>query len=100
MAIQTDEIKAIKSPEEIELIKRTAALQDAAFEHVRKVLKPGKKDFEIHAEAHYSTTMNGSERGLVIVGSGRPGVSLAITITPSPRLPAPWPRAPASGRRG
>ena len=73
MTDQIDQIKVIKSPEEIELIKKTAALQDVAIEHVRKVLKPGRRDFEIHAEAHYSTTMNGSERGLVIVGSGRPG---------------------------
>jgi Xaa-Pro aminopeptidase len=73
MTDQVDQIKVIKSPEEIELIKKTAALQDAAIEHVKKVLKPGKRDFEIHAEVHYSTTMNGSERQLVIVGSGRPG---------------------------
>ena len=68
-----DQVKVIKSPEEIELIKKTAALQDVAIEHVKKVLKPGKRDFEIHAEVHYSTTMSGSERQLVIVGSGRPG---------------------------
>jgi Xaa-Pro aminopeptidase len=73
-----DQVKVIKSPEEIELIKKTAALQDAAFEHVRKVLKPGKREFEIHAEAHYSTTMNGSERGLVIVGSGPPGTPVSF----------------------
>ncbi len=78
MTDQVDQIKVLKSPEEIELIKKTAALQDAAIDHVRKVLKPGRRDFEIHAEAHYSTTMNGSERGLVIVGSGRPGTPVPL----------------------
>lgn len=73
MTDQIDQIKAIKSQEEIELIQRTAALQDAAMEHVRKVLQPGRRDFEIHAEALYSTMMQGSERQLILVGSGRPG---------------------------
>jgi Xaa-Pro aminopeptidase len=68
-----DQIKAIKSPEEIELIKKTAALQDAAMEHVRKTLRPGLRDFEIHGEAQYSTVMQGSERQLILVSSGPPG---------------------------
>src|SRR4030042_6949226 len=38
---QIDQIKVIKSPEEIELIKRTAELQDVAMEHVRKSIRPG-----------------------------------------------------------
>jgi Xaa-Pro aminopeptidase len=65
-----DEIKAIKSPEEIELIKGTAALQDAAMEHLRKTIKPGMRDFEVYAEAHYAASKNGSERGLAQVNSG------------------------------
>jgi Xaa-Pro aminopeptidase len=65
-----DEIKVIKSPEEIELIKGTAALQDAAMEHLRKTIKPGMRDFEVYAEAHYSASKNGSERGLAQVNSG------------------------------
>ena len=36
-----DYLKAIKSPEEIELIKGTAALQDAALDYVRQKIKPG-----------------------------------------------------------
>jgi len=44
-----DQIKVIKSPEEIELIIRTARLQDVAMEHVRKSIKPGRRDFEIAA---------------------------------------------------
>jgi Xaa-Pro aminopeptidase len=65
-----DEIKVIKSPEEIELIKGTAALQDAAMEHLKKTLKPGMRDFEVLAELQYSTVRNGSERQLILVGSG------------------------------
>lgn len=68
-----DEIKVIKSPEEIELIKGTAALQDKAIEHVRKVLRPGMKDFEVFAEAQYATVKLGSERQLILCSSGPQG---------------------------
>lgn len=70
---QIDQIKVIKSPEEIELIKRTASLQDAAMEHVRKSIRPGRRGFEILAEAQYSCVMQGSERQLILVNSGPPG---------------------------
>ena len=70
---QIDQIKVIKSAEEIELIKRTAELQDIAMEHVRKSIRPGRRDFEILAEAQQSVVMQGSERQLILVGSGAPG---------------------------
>lgn len=69
-----DRIKVIKSPEELELIKRTAALQDVAMDHVRKSIRPGRRDFEILAEAEYSCIMQGSERQLILVGSCPRGV--------------------------
>ena len=70
---QIDQIKVIKSEEEIELIKRTAALQDVAMEHVRKSIRPGRRGFEILAEAQYSCVMQGSERQLILVNSGPSG---------------------------
>jgi len=70
---QIDQIKVIKSAEEMELIKKTAALQDAAMEHVRKSIRPGRRGFEILAEAQYSCVMQGSERQLILVNSGPPG---------------------------
>lgn len=73
MTDQIDQIKVIKSPEEVELLKKTAALQDAAMEHVKKVLKPGRREFEVHADALHSTMMQGSERQLILVSSGPPG---------------------------
>jgi len=71
-----DQVKVIKSPEEIELIKRTAELQDAAMEHVRKSIRPGRRDFEILAEAQYSCVMQGSEKQLILVGSNPQGVAM------------------------
>lgn len=69
-----DQIKAIKSPEEIALIKATAKIQDRAMEQVRNVIKPGMRDFEVLAEAQYSCVRQGSERQFFLVGSGPQGV--------------------------
>ncbi len=70
---QIDRIKAVKSAEEIELLKGTARLQDVAMEHARKSIRPGRRDFEILAEVQYSTVMQGSERQLILVGSAPRG---------------------------
>jgi Xaa-Pro aminopeptidase len=70
---QIDHLKAIKSQEEIELIKGTVELQDATMEYLRKSIRPGRRNFEIFAEAQYFTTLQGSERQLILVGSGPPG---------------------------
>ncbi|MDP6178931.1 MAG: aminopeptidase P family N-terminal domain-containing protein [Desulfatiglandales bacterium] len=48
---EVDQIKVIKSAEEVELIKRTVALQDNAMEHLRNCIMPGLMDFEVLAEA-------------------------------------------------
>ncbi|RJR45271.1 MAG: aminopeptidase P family protein [Desulfobacteraceae bacterium] len=69
-----DYIKAVKSPEEIEFIKKTALLQDEAIEHLRTFIRPGRKDFEIYTEAQYATSMRGSTRQLILVGSNARGV--------------------------
>jgi Xaa-Pro aminopeptidase len=79
---QVDQIKVIKSPEEIGLIKGTAALQDATIEHVKKTIRPGMRDFEVYAEAHYACTIAGTERGLVLCGSGPPGTPVPFQSRP------------------
>ena len=68
-----DLLKVIKSPEELDLIRGTAELQDAAMEHLRKAIRPGLKEFEIYAEALYHTALQGSERHLILVSSGPSG---------------------------
>ena len=74
-----DQIKVIKSPEEMALIRKCAALQDVAIEHVRKTLRPGRRTYEILAEAQYSVVMQGSERQLILVNSGPQGTRVPST---------------------
>ena len=68
-----DQIKALKSDEEIALIKKTAALQDEAMEYAKKAIRPGRRDFEIIADLVHKVTDLGSEEQLVIGGSGPAG---------------------------
>lgn len=68
-----DYLKAIKSPEEIEMIKGTAQLQDAALDYVRQKIKPGLRDLDILAEADYVSTKLGSTRLQVLISSYYPG---------------------------
>ena len=65
-----DKIKAIKSDEEIALIKKTAALQDEAMEYAKKAIRPGRRDFEIIADIIHKVTDLGSEEQLLFGGSG------------------------------
>ena len=59
-----DRIKAIKSEEEIALIRRAAAMQDAQWAKVVNTVKPGMRDSEITALAQYQGELLGSEQGL------------------------------------
>jgi Xaa-Pro aminopeptidase len=61
-----DAIKAIKSEEEVALIRRTAALQDAVFAGVLKTLKPGMRDLDVAAAAWHTAQTLGSEQGIVL----------------------------------
>jgi Xaa-Pro aminopeptidase len=72
-----DRIKAIKSEEEIALIRRAAAMQDAQWAKVVAAVKPGMRDSEIAALAQYQGELLGSEQGLFRCSSaplGQPAI--------------------------
>ena len=69
-----DNIKAIKSEEEIGLLKQTINIQDEAMAYARTVIKPGRRDFEIIADVIQKVTCLGSEEQLVIGGSAPFGI--------------------------
>ena len=73
-----DQIKAIKSDEEINFIRKTAAIQDEAIDHARKVIQPGRRDFEIIADIIHRATDLGSEEQLILGGSGSLGKPVSI----------------------
>jgi Xaa-Pro aminopeptidase len=72
-----DPIKAIKSAEEIALLRATAAMQDAVFAKVVFAIKPGMRDCDLGAIAQYEGQLAGSEQGIFRGSSeplGRPAI--------------------------
>jgi Xaa-Pro aminopeptidase len=70
-----DRIKAVKSPEELDCIRRTAALQDKAMEETFASVKPGMRELEVAAVAEHAGHKYGSEQGLFLAGSGPVGTA-------------------------
>jgi Xaa-Pro aminopeptidase len=68
-----DQIKCVKSAEEIALARRTAAVQDAAIDAAMKAAAPGKKDIEIGALAEEVVLDMGGEQGIYLCSSYTPG---------------------------
>jgi len=66
-----DRLKAIKSEEEIGLIRACAAMQDAVFAQVLEKIRPGMRDTEVIGLAQYEGRLRGSEQGLFL-GSSAP----------------------------
>jgi Xaa-Pro aminopeptidase len=64
-----DRIKVPKSPEELELVKRTAAMQDGAMKAAFAAVKPGMRDTEVAAIAQQYSVSHGSENGIYLCAS-------------------------------
>ena len=64
-----DRIKVIKSPEEIELVKRAALMQDSAMRAAFAAVKPGMRDTEVAAVAQHYSQCHGSENGIYLCAS-------------------------------
>lgn len=69
-----DRIKAIKSAEEIDLIRRCAEMQDDIFAAVLKTIKPGLRDIDVTAAAQEIALRLGSEQGIFLGGSSPVGI--------------------------
>lgn len=70
-----DRIKAVKSAEEIEFMRRVAAMQDTAMDAVMKGIRPGMRDLEVAAIAESVGHSHGSEQGLFLCASGPVGTA-------------------------
>ena len=79
-----DEIKAVKSEEEIQLIKKTIELQDKVFEDTLALIHPGVKEHMIVSEIKKQAGNMGSMEGLIMIGSAPAG-------TPAIQVPKQFP---------
>jgi Xaa-Pro aminopeptidase len=67
-----ESVRAIKEPGEIELIKKSAAITDAAYESVAAIIRPGMTEKQVAWELEKSLRENGSQAlpFEIIVASG------------------------------
>jgi Xaa-Pro aminopeptidase len=68
-----DRIKAIKSDEEIELLKKTAALQDAAFQYILTRVLPGRTESEVFNDCANKCRELGTSQACFMGSSAAPG---------------------------
>jgi len=68
-----DRIKAVKSAEEIDLIRATAKMQDRVFAAVLEHVRPGMRDVDVTAFAQLQGQLMGSEQGIFLGGSSPMG---------------------------
>jgi Xaa-Pro aminopeptidase len=68
-ADMVDGIKAIKSPEERDLIRRVAAMQDGAMRAAFDAIEPGMRDRDVAAIAQCYSQRHGSENGIYLCAS-------------------------------
>jgi Xaa-Pro aminopeptidase len=66
-----DRLKAIKSAEEVGLIRKCCEMQDAIFTKVAGAIKPGMRDIDVTALAQHEGQVRGSEQG-IFLGSSAP----------------------------
>ena len=73
-----DKIKVIKSPEEQELVRRAARMQDGAMRAAFGALEPGMRDADLAAIAQCYSQRHGSENGIYLVSSAPIGTPTHI----------------------
>jgi Xaa-Pro aminopeptidase len=70
-----DREKALKSVEELALLRATARMQDSVFERLLPRIKPGVSQSEVTALARYEGALLGSEQGVFMCRSAQLGTS-------------------------
>lgn len=68
-----DQIKCVKSEEEIKFIRKAAFIQDKALGYVASITQPGEREYEVKGKLMEILTDLGGEEQIVIMGSGPQG---------------------------
>lgn len=68
-----DLIKALKSPEEMVLVREAARIHDSVFSALPGIIRPGMMEYQIRAEVIQVLSNLGSEESLVFLGTAPPG---------------------------
>lgn len=66
-----DGIRAVKSPEEIEMVRATTDIADTCYELLLEIIRPGIDEREVMAEISKLLTLKGVEETLILTSKGR-----------------------------
>jgi Xaa-Pro dipeptidase len=92
-----EELRRVKSAEEIACIRKAADLADHGYQHFAATVKPGMAEYELVAEVEAFLKANGAEDNFMLIASGgvevtgmkpptdrrfRPGDSVTTELTP------------------
>ena len=68
-----DEIRAVKSGDELEFIQHSGAVQDKVMGYIPAIAQPGVREYEIRSKIMQLITDHGGEEMVVIMGHGKRG---------------------------
>lgn len=68
--LDVEELRRVKTPEEIDWIKKAAALADRGYERFVEVCQPGMTEYELVAEVEAFVKAEGAEDNFMLVASG------------------------------
>jgi Xaa-Pro aminopeptidase len=78
LTTRIDAHKAVKSEEEIKMIRHAAKMQDTILETIKGHIKPDSYDYEVMSYGHYLGQLAGSETGYFLGSSAPPGQPTVI----------------------
>lgn len=73
-----DEIRAVKSQDEIEFLKKSADIQDKVMGYIPAIAQPGVREYEIRSRAMELITDLGGEEMVILMGSCEKGEQLHL----------------------
>jgi Xaa-Pro dipeptidase len=81
--LQAEELRRVKSTDEIECLKRACDLADRGYRRFAEVIEPGMAEFELVAEVESFLKTNGAEDNFMLIASG--GVEVTGMKPPTER---------------
>jgi len=79
-----EELRRVKTAEELECLKRAVALADRGYQHFASTARPGIKEYELVAEVEGFLKTNGAEDNFMLIASG--GVEVVGMKPPTDRV--------------
>jgi Xaa-Pro aminopeptidase len=67
---EVEEIRRVKTPREMDLMRKAADLADRGYQHFANVIRPGMKEYELVAEVEGFLKTHGAEDNFMLIASG------------------------------